>query len=86
MIVGIGFGRIELNLCGGEPCFDPPPGVSREWLLNAPPLPRGVGRQSDDVGLNELFRLLHEINAGPVTIEIRHGRPHRVLQSLRGAS
>ena len=77
------FGRIEnLTIHAGEPTFDPPPKVSREFKFG-PENARQLGPSDDFVlksHFNELFDHLEQIGDGSIAVlEIRHGLPFRLV-------
>lgn len=82
----IRFGRIELSVAAGQPSFDPYPIVVREWLLGcvATPSAHLVADFTLKSEVIELFQILHQVGAGRLTIEVRHGLPFKVTWAERG--
>jgi hypothetical protein len=83
LLQDVNFGRVErLEVRGGDPVFDPPPRVVREWKLGADNGPRPE-RAARDFALKaqvvELCGLLDRLGDGVVSVlEIKHGLPFRV--------
>ncbi|HMN41204.1 MAG TPA: hypothetical protein PKE29_10190 [Phycisphaerales bacterium] len=80
----IGFGRIEqLRVSGGEPTFTPMPRVVREVRLGPEHAGDPVARSADFALKKAVVDLLAELRAigdgAAVSIEVRHGLPHRLL-------
>lgn len=78
------FGTIDnLTVRRGEPCFDPPPKVTREIKLgvdvsNSPPPPDANFELKRAV--IDLFEHLATLpNGTAVSIEVRHGLPSRLI-------
>jgi hypothetical protein len=87
IIEALGFGVIErLLICGGSPCYQPEPRIVQAIKLDSEP-----ERQPDsgctDLTLKKefqiLFRHLTELLAGTVDIEVRHGKPFRLIRERR---
>src|SRR5438477_7025172 len=78
----IDFGRIEdLQVCAGEPVFDPPPRIIQEIKIGCWNQPRPV---SANFGIKrqivELFEHLRWLGDGKIDcIEVRYGLPFRVI-------
>lgn len=77
------FSNIETVVREGEPCFSPPPKITREIKLGIDAIPR-PGPEDGDFALKravtdlfEHFDQLHDSTA--VTIEVRHGLPARLI-------
>lgn len=90
LMTRVGFGRIECRVRCGEPVLDPAPLVVREVKLGGERLIGAGCRQPDYALKDAVLELLAELKACPdnadVTIEVRHGVPHRLLvqEVLRG--
>lgn len=83
----IGFGRIEqLVVRGGEPVFDPPPRVTREFRFG--PQPAADRRPIAGTGAlknatHEVLAALASIGDGTVDfIEVRHGLAFRMVTAV----
>lgn len=80
----IGFGRIEhLHMVGGEPTFTPMPRVVREVKLGGAPGGDAAARPAEFSLKQAVVELLAELKTtgegSTVSIEVRHGLPHRLL-------
>ncbi|MBN8597243.1 MAG: hypothetical protein J0L78_06175 [Planctomycetes bacterium] len=90
LMTRVGFGRIECRVRSGEPVLDTAPLVVREVKLGGERLIGAGCRQPDYALKDAVLELLAELKACPdnadVTIEVRHGLPHRLLvqEVLRG--
>jgi hypothetical protein len=76
----IQYGTItNLTVVGGEPVFDPPPGVTRDIRFGEDPLPRS---ERDFVLKRQVLELLSQLDAlgtGTVAvIEVKGGLPFRM--------
>lgn len=80
----IGFGRIEhLRVAGGEPDFTAMPRIVREVKLGGAPGGDAVARPAEFALKQAVVDLLAELRTtgegATVSIEVRHGLPHRLL-------
>lgn len=80
----IGFGRIEqLRVVAGEPTFTPMPTVVREVKFGGAPGGDAAARPVEFALKQDVVDLLAELRAlgdgATVSIEVRHGLPHRLL-------
>ena len=76
----INYGQIErLDVRGGEPVFDPPPGLTRNVKFGAENGPRPESDLDDfvlKVQVRDLFHHLDTIGNGTIrSLEIKHGLP-----------
>jgi hypothetical protein len=80
----INYGRVErLTVQAGEPVFEPPPRVVREYKLGAENGPRPELNASDyllKAAVIELFGVLDRLPDGTIdVIEVKAGLPFRVI-------
>lgn len=80
----IGFGRIEhLHIVGGEPDFTAMPTVVREVKIGGAPGGDAAARPAEFALKQAVVDLLAELKStgegATVSIEVRHGLPHRLL-------
>ena len=79
------FSTIEIVIRDGEPCFCPPPKITREIKLGVEASPCGV-TEADWMKKRSVIDLFEHIDRIPsesiITIETRHGLPFRLI--LRG--
>ena len=77
------FSNIEIVLRQGEPCFSPPPKITREIKLGLDPAARPASESNDFAlkrAITDLFGHLDHLADGTVvTIEVRHGLPARLI-------
>jgi hypothetical protein len=84
----VGFGRIDIKIHGGEPCFNPAPKITQEIKLGAENGPRPELTHDDFVlrsQVCELFTHLSHLGDGPVAIEVKHGLPFRLVIEQQAA-
>jgi hypothetical protein len=75
------FSNVEIIIRQGEPCFSPPPKISREIKLG---IDAPVSRAPDNDfslkrAVTDLFEHFDRLHDGSVVIECRHGLPARLI-------
>lgn len=75
------FCNIETDIRDGEPCFSPPPRITREIKLgvDAPALSTPENDFSLKKAVTDLFEHFDDLGDGSVLIECRHGLPTRLI-------
>jgi hypothetical protein len=76
------FSNIEIIVRGGEPCFNPPPKITREIKLglDAPASPPSDGSDFRlKKAVTDLFDHFDRLRDVSVVIECRHGLPTRLI-------
>jgi hypothetical protein len=77
------FCTIDTVVSGGEPCFNPPPKITREIKLGIDAPARPTAEEADfglKRAVTDLFEHFDQLRDGTaVTIEVRHGLPARLI-------
>jgi hypothetical protein len=76
------FSTIEILIVAGQPCFTPPPKISREIKLGIDPPALPSPEESDFAlkrAVTDLFDHFDRLREASVVIECRHGLPARLI-------
>lgn len=77
------FSNIDTVVSGGDPCFDPPPKITREIKLGIDAPARPTAEEADFELKRAVVDLFDNFDCLPdgtaVTIEVRHGLPARLI-------
>jgi hypothetical protein len=76
------FSKIEIAVKGGEPCFTPPPKITREIKLGIDTPARPASEEADFAlrrAVTDLFEHFDRLRDSSVVIECRHGLPARLI-------
>jgi hypothetical protein len=75
------FCNIETDIRNGEPCFSPPPRITREIKLGVDAPARSIPDNDFSLkkAVTDLFEHFDDLRDGSVMIECRHGLPARLI-------